>query len=235
MRITLNLASRPYVELRPVFARLRLIGGILCLLALVLWLSLRTLERKAAVADANVSHWTNLTDGLQREWQQDRDMMQQPQNAATLERSDYLNNLFTSKAFSWTAALMDLENVLPAGVQVISLAPQMTKDGRVLVHLHVSGERDKAVDLVKNLERSQHFLHPRLVGETAEQPESSGRPGFVPQPSIATDVNFDILAEYNPQRMEDMPSIDKKEKGESQTPEGNSGNATRHRSKRGAQ
>ena len=41
MRITLNLASRPFFELRPVLLRLRVLAGALCVLALVLFLLLR--------------------------------------------------------------------------------------------------------------------------------------------------------------------------------------------------
>ena len=201
MRITLNLASRPFVELRPILARLRIIAGGLVFVALMLWLVLHSLEHKAALADANVTHWTHQTRDLEHEWTQDQAMMRQPENAATLEKSEFLNGIFAEKAFSWTAALMDLENVLPGGVQVISMQPQMAKDGHVTVRLQVTGERDKAVELVKNLETSKHFIHPRIAGESATQ-VSRGRPGFMPQISAGADVNFDILAEYNPRDME---------------------------------
>jgi type IV pilus assembly protein PilN len=211
MRVTLNLASRPYVELRAVFAFMRIVAGVLVLLALLQWLALRGLERKATLADANVRHWTHLTHALEREWEQDQAMMREPQNAVTLDKSDFLNGLFARKAFSWTAALMDLENVLPAGVQVVSMEPQMTKDSHVQLRLRVSGDRNKEVDLVKNLEGSKHFLFPRIIGESAQQ-APTGKAGFVP-PSATTDVNFDILAEYNPQRMEDASAGSKKGSG----------------------
>lgn len=209
MRVTLNLASRPFVELRPLLARLRMAAGVLAVLILVLWLTLHRLEKKAALADTNVSHWTHQTHALEQEWESDQAMMREPENAATLEKSDFLNDLFARKAFSWTAALMDMENVLPGGVQVISMQPQMTKSGHVLLRLQVTGEREKAVELVKNLELSKHFLHPRLAGEAAAQATTQGnsRAGFAPPPvSASSDVNFDILAEYNPQVMDDAPS-----------------------------
>ncbi|HUZ04017.1 MAG TPA: hypothetical protein VMU62_01570, partial [Acidobacteriaceae bacterium] len=171
------------------------------------WIVLHSLEKKAAVADANVSHWTDRTRELEREWNEDQAMMREPQNAATLTTSEFLNNLFAEKAFSWTAALMDMENVLPGGVQVVSMQPQMTKDGHVLLRLQVTGERDKAVELVKNLETSKHFLDPKIAGESAAQASTgNGRPGFAPQPSASEDVNFDILAEYNAQGMEVAPT-----------------------------
>ncbi len=206
MRVMLNLASRPFVELRPILALLRTVAAVLAVLMLGQWIALHSLEKKAAVSDANVSHWTDRTRELEREWNEDQAMMREPQNAATLTTSEFLNNLFAEKAFSWTAALMDMENVLPGGVQVVSMQPQMTKDGHVLLRLQVTGERDKAVELVKNLETSKHFLDPRIAGESAAQASTgNGRPGFAPQPSTSEDVNFDILAEYNAQGMEVTP------------------------------
>ncbi len=203
MRVTLNLASRPFVELRPILALLRTVAAVLAVLMLGQWIVLHSLEKKAAVADANVSHWTDRTRELERACNRDQAMMREPQKAATLTTSEFLNNLFAEKAFSWTAALMDMENVLPGGVQVVSMQPQMTKDGHVLLRLQVTGERDKAVELVKNLETSKHFLDPKIAGESAAQASTgNGRPGFVPQPSTSEDVNFDILAEYNAQGME---------------------------------
>ena len=80
--------------------------------------------------------------------------MRQPDNAATLQRSEFLNHLFLQKSFSWTTALMDLEKVLPQGVQVMSIDPQMAKDGHVIMRLRVNGPRDKVVTLVTNLEKS---------------------------------------------------------------------------------
>jgi type IV pilus assembly protein PilN len=196
MRITLNLASRPFFELRPLLLRLRMLAGALAVLAVVLFFLLQRAEIKAAQAEAAVHHWTMATDNLQHEWQSDQALMREPVNAATLERSQFLNQQFRQKSFSWTTALMDLELVLPQGVQVISIDPRMTKEGDVVVRLRISGPRDKAVQLVANLEKSPHFLNPRVAGETAVV-EGQNRAGFRPTMSASTDVNMDILAEFN--------------------------------------
>jgi type IV pilus assembly protein PilN len=66
----------------------------------------------------------------------------------------------------------------------------------VTIRLRVSGPHDRAVDLVRNLEHSHRFLAPRLARETAES-NQSGRPA-VEQVNAASNVNFDLLAEYNP-------------------------------------
>jgi len=196
MRITLNLASRPFFELRPLFIRLRILAGALLMLAVVLFFMLRRAEDKAERAEAAVHVWTLKTEALQHEWEYDQALMREPFNAATLSRSDFLNQEFTRKSFSWTTAMMDLELVLPQGVQVMSIDPRMTKEGLVLVRLRVSGPRDKAVQLVANLEKSPHFLDPRVAGETSEVP-GQNRTGFRPTMSATTDVNVDILAEFN--------------------------------------
>jgi type IV pilus assembly protein PilN len=90
----------------------------------------------------------------------------------------------------------DLETVLPGGVQVSTIEPARAKDGHIFLHLRVNGPRDRAVDLVRNLEHSKRFLLPRIVGENAE---STGGAGQRLEPvSASSRVDFDLLAEYNP-------------------------------------
>lgn len=196
MRITLNLASRPFFELRPLLMRLRILAAALAVLAVVLFFMARRAENKAAKAEAAVHGWTVATQNLQQQWQQAQTLMREPVNAATLDRSQFLNQVFVRKSFSWTTALMDLELVLPQGVQVISIEPRMTKEGQVLVRLRVNGPRDKAIQLVANLEKSPHFLYPRVVGEAADI-EGQNRAGFRPTMSTSIDVNMAIIAEFN--------------------------------------
>ncbi|MHB1937146.1 MAG: fimbrial assembly protein [Acidobacteriaceae bacterium] len=197
MRITLNLASRPFFELRPVLLRLRVLAGALIVLLLALFLLLRQAELKADRAEAIAHRWSVNTQQLQQEWQQDQALMREPANAATLQRSDFLNQIFLRKSFSWTTAMMDLELVLPQGVQVTSIDPQMTKEGRVMMRLRINGPRDKVVTLVGNLEKSPHFIEPLVTGETADI-QGQGQAGFRPTMSETTDVNVDILAGFNP-------------------------------------
>jgi type IV pilus assembly protein PilN len=107
-----------------------------------------------------------------------------------------LNQLFDEKTFSWTLAMEDLEMVLPGGVQVSTLEPTRAKDGRITLHLRVVGARDKALELVVNLERSKHFLMPRIVGESAESTEGPGK--HLEPVSPSNRIDLDLLADYNP-------------------------------------
>lgn len=197
MRITLNLASRPFIELRPLYTRLRWWMALLALVAIPLWLLLRVEQRRATDALAQQAILTSNMQKLRQEQQGYRAQMQQPANAEVLTQSEFLNQIYKRKSFSWTAVMMDLETVLPAGVQIMNLEPVTAPDGHVTIRMRVSGQRDRAVELVRNLEHSQRFLSPRLAGETAETTVAANAATLQPV-SASSGVSFDILADYNP-------------------------------------
>jgi type IV pilus assembly protein PilN len=199
MRITLNLASHPYVELRPLYQRLRVVALLLLVTGAMFWWVLRSQQHKAAEAHARASTIESAITQTRNERQGAEASMRQPKNAAVLAQAQFLNNLFLHKSFSWTAVMMDLERVLPPGVQVLNIDPVVAKDGSVTIHMRVAGPRERAVSLVRNLEHSHRFRTPRIVGETAQSPNQNGRPSANFEPVSSTSgVNFDVLAEYNP-------------------------------------
>jgi type IV pilus assembly protein PilN len=200
MRISINLATRPFVELRPLFARLRLAMAGLALLAVALTVGLHFQSARAKVEQAQMDALKTQTRTLEMERQTNEARMHEPQNRAVLDRSQFLNTLFASKSFSWTAVMMDLESVLPAGVQVTSIEPSITPERNINIRLRVNGPRELEVDLVRNLERSQRFLSPRLTTESAQMQE--GRLTPVAQTGVPGGVEFDILSGYNPLPLE---------------------------------
>ncbi|MGC8548726.1 MAG: fimbrial assembly protein [Acidobacteriaceae bacterium] len=198
MRITLNLASRPYVELRPLYSRLRLWMLILALAGAFLGYQLHMEQSSAAAATAHVASLHKQIRALENQQQSYRNLMAQPENAATLKQSEFLNTLFRRKAFSWTATMEDLETVLPSGVQVVSLQPLVRPNGKVILRLRVLGPRDRGVDLIRNLEKSRYFALPRLASESlATQGGDNSNPSAV-NANMPSYVNFDILADYRP-------------------------------------
>lgn len=217
MKTTINLATRPYVELREVFKKLRIAMGVLAVLAIGLGIWVYVLNKKHREEQAKLDAIHAQTAKLQAERAANEAKMKQPANAAELVRSQFLNELFAKKAFSWTAVLMDLEDVLPAGLQVSSIEPQIHPTGDVLIRLHVAGERDKAVDLVRNLEKSKRFIAPRLAGESSQQKQQNGANANRYQafngntPITPGGVEFDIIAGYNPlQERETKKKVDAK-------------------------
>lgn len=196
MRISINLATRPFADLGPVLKRLRIAMAALATLAVALGVGLYLVDKKADVIrtrdrelDAQIIRVNNERQGYEA-------IMRQPENAAVLAQAQNLNQIFDAKAFSWTLAMEDLETVLPSGVQVTTLEPTRDKDGHITLHLRVLGPRDRSVQLLENLEHSKRFLRPRMVGESSE---STGGPGERVEPvSLSNRVNFDLLADYNP-------------------------------------
>jgi type IV pilus assembly protein PilN len=196
MRISVNLATKPFVELRPLFARLRLVMAGLIVLAIGLGIWLHVLNGRAAVSRAKMEALVSKTSAFQQERQLNEARMRQPQNKAVLDRAQFLNAVFAQKSFSWTAVMMDLEQVLPSGVQVTSIQPVISKEGEVNIRLRVSGERDRAVLLLRNLETSQRFIAPRLAGEAAQTQEANR--GMAMAAAGPPGVEFEIFSGYNP-------------------------------------
>jgi type IV pilus assembly protein PilN len=201
MRITVNLATRPFVELRPFFLRLRIFMAVLAIVGIGALIATHLLQKKLDIAKAQIDQAHAKVVAARDEKQGNEQRMRQPANAAVLSRAHFLNTLFLRKSFSWTAVMMDLETVLPIGVQVTSIEPQILSNGNVMIRLRVSGERDRAVQLVRNLERSKRFLAPRLTGEAAQakEPGTQGNVNAANDNSLAPPgVEFEILADYNP-------------------------------------
>jgi type IV pilus assembly protein PilN len=199
MKITLNLATRPYADQGPALKQLRI--GMLVLVVLMIGLGLGLLhfhqsakkmrEQEDAI-NQSVSRVRHEQSGYQAQ-------MQQPDNARVLTQAQFLNGLFDEKSFSWTVAMEDLERVLPAGVQVTAIEPARGKDGRLTLRLRISGDRERSVSMVRNMEHSQRFLAPRITGENAE----NNSQGELQQVKETGKVSFEVLAEYNPPTLDE--------------------------------
>jgi type IV pilus assembly protein PilN len=198
MRISVNLASRPFVELRPFLARLRIIMAALVVVAIALVVGLHFEQQKLAAAQQLMAAEHRRTVKAQEEKRHNVARMSEPANAAVLARAHFLNALFLEKSFSWTAVMMDLETVLPTGVQVTAIEPTFTPEHDVVIRLRVAGDRERAVQLVRNLERSSRFLKPRLSTESPKTKEQQNANSAAANGLPPGSVEFDILANYNP-------------------------------------
>lgn len=200
MKISVNLATRPFVELRPFFLRLRLLMGLLVLIAIGLAVGGHAMRVKLDRSQAQMDALRRRTIAAQQQKIRAETSMHQEPRALVLERAHFLNRLFLYKSFSWTAVMMDLETVMPVGVQVSSIEPVVRPDGDVDIRLKVTGERERAIELVRNLEHSRRFLAPRLTGESTLAKEGNGRSATAAplNPNEPVGTEFDILARYNP-------------------------------------
>jgi type IV pilus assembly protein PilN len=126
-----------------------------------------------------------------RERSQAEAMLNQPQNRTVRDQSHFLNDLFARKAFSWTLAFEQLEQVMPAHLHVISIHPGISADNNLELKLVVGGEtREQALDLVRKMESSKHFRQTRIDTEKFETANNVNNSN--------DRVQFDIDALYVP-------------------------------------
>jgi type IV pilus assembly protein PilN len=200
MRINLNLASHPYEAAR-LFRRqiMGLVAG-LALLAVLLAgyivdqrIKSRGVNRQLAGAQAEIN-------ALEREEAQARAILSRPANRVVAEQSEFLNQLFARKSLSWTRVFSEMERIIPPNLHVVSMKPETTKDNELLLHMMVATDsRDRAVELVRRMEKSSHFRQPQVVAETVT---ASGT-----TEAGTGNIQFDIAAIYVPGAQEnDTPA-----------------------------
>jgi type IV pilus assembly protein PilN len=122
-------------------------------------------------------------------------MLALPQNRGTVEKSQYLNKIFARKAFSWTTVFSDMEKLMPPGLRVLSITPALDDQNQLQVHIMVGGEsRERAIELVRNLEKTPRFRDVALRSDTMETSSTTGSSAS----GEHDPVRFDIVALYVP-------------------------------------
>jgi type IV pilus assembly protein PilN len=191
MRIDINLATHPYEDSRRFWFRW---GGALAALGIVtLALAYFTIHGwiDARKDRALMQQYQEQIAARDKEKADAQALMNLPQNSSTRDRSQFLNDLFYRKAFSWTQVFEDMEQVMPPRLHVVSIHPELAPGDELEIKLAVAGDsRDRALELVRKMEASQHFQQTEIEQETA-QSNSGG---------TSTDtVLFNISALYVPE------------------------------------
>jgi type IV pilus assembly protein PilN len=188
MRLDLNLATHPYEDAGEFWRRWG--AGLAALTVVTLALMTFTLWKwhSAHVERARIDSIQHGMASLDAKLATAEAILNRPDNRALRERSNYLNDLFQEKAFSWTKIFEDLEQMMPPRLHVVSIKPEMTPTNQLELKLTVAGEsRDRALDLVRRMEDSKHFQ------ETHISEELSGRTSQ----SATDEVQFEITALYS--------------------------------------
>jgi len=190
MRLDINLATQPYEDAQRFWLRW---GGGLAALGIVTigllyivfagWFG----ARKDRVLIGQ--YQTQIRD-RDKDRTDAQTLMSLPQNASTRDRSQFLNDLFYRKAFSWTQVFEELERVMPPRVHVVSIHPELATDNELAIRLVVEGDsREQALELVRKMEASSHFRQTEIEQESLENGQGmNSRAG----------VRFDISALYVP-------------------------------------
>ncbi len=188
MHLDINLATQPYEDLRRFWLRWGAPLAALGIITLVLLYSVVVGVLAARKDNALIRQREAQIASRDEERTAAMSLLNLPQNRATHDRSQFLNDLFERKAFSWTRVFEDMEQVMPARLHVVSIKPEMGDDNQLLIKLIVAGEsRDRALELVRRMEASKRFQQTHIQ---AESDVASG--------TGSDRVQFEISAVYVP-------------------------------------
>jgi len=166
----INLATRPIYNarlVRIVCGTLILLGAALSVFDVVQWMRLRD-------RDADVRLQAEQADRearrLQAEARQVRQAVNREQLAATEIAAAEANQLIGRRMFSWTRLLNQFEAMLPSGVGIASITPQVDQAGRLLVAVAVVSRRVEDLDtFIDALEASGGFSEVLSRQEEAQE------------------------------------------------------------------
>jgi Tfp pilus assembly protein PilN len=159
--------------------------------ALVGWLGTRHIQAETDGLRAQIAP-------LEQTAVRERTPLQDSQVRQVLDRAQMFNQLIDRKSISWTRLFERLEEILPPGVELVSLRP-MQRNGDNAVDLRLAGESlGPAIDFVRQLEAASDFTQARIVGENEiSRTAAAAAPGAAmgAQPRF----QLEVTALYRPQ------------------------------------
>jgi len=187
MRLDINLASRPYEDVRQFWLRWGAGVGLLSVATLLLlfatfsgWYNARLDRQKINELRAKIAERDHERASAEA-------TLNRAENRSIRDKSQYLNALIARKAFSWTKAFEDLERVMPPHLHLVSIKPDLNEDNQLAIKMVVAGEsRQQALQLVQRMEDSRTFRQTAISTET----QSTDARG--------DSVKFEISALYSP-------------------------------------
>lgn len=212
MRLNINLASQPYEAARFYRRRMASLGMALAIFTVLLlgYIVYQRAQSRSINKQLGQVRWE--IRSLDAEDAQARALLSKPVNRDIADQSEFLNQLFARKALSWTRVFTEMERIVPPNLHVVSMKPEYTKTNDLIVRVVVATDsRDRAVELVRRMEKSNHFRQSQVMAEavTANSSDQSAGPG---------NIQFDIAAIYVPNAPDSEPAADtSKDKGQSST------------------
>ncbi len=169
MRFKINFASQPYQRVqrfmalwRMVISGVALIAVALLCLSITAYLSWRVTEQQARELRRQISEYDNQKTEVET-------FLNRPENSQIRQRAEFLNSMIARKAFSWTEVFTDLEHVVPPGLHVKNIHPEVNSDDQLQLHLVVAGStRGAAIEVLRRLELSKHFAQPQIDSEATQ-------------------------------------------------------------------
>lgn len=189
MRIDINLATQPYQDARRFWIRWGFgLAGLSIFTLLLIYITV--MGFLGARSDRNLikQREQQIAERDEEKARAER-LLNLPENRSTRDRSQFLNDLFQRKSFSWTKVFEDLERVMPPRLHVVSIQPALAADNQLEIKLVVAGDSsERALELVRRMEGSQRFQQTLIQQWRNQQSQAPG-----------DNVQFDISALYVPE------------------------------------
>jgi type IV pilus assembly protein PilN len=159
IRISINLATEPFRKTRA--ALVGYVAGAAALAILLVVQVVYIVNQRGQAADLRATKNTLTAElaSINSRQAKINSTLRQPENAAVLEESVFLNALIERKSISWTRLFSDLAQVVPYDVRLISVRlPQIDSRNHVELDM-VVGATDPApiIELLRKLEGSPAF------------------------------------------------------------------------------
>lgn len=170
--ITPNLATRPFLNTRPVW----LVAAAAGLLALIL---IGFNLRLYLVANRHLDDETTMRDQLEHSYsalaaevKANVDVLERVPWRSLKGRVDATNLILREHSFSWIEMLDDIERVMPYDLRLARIAPSVGSDEVTLLLVAIARNRDAMLEFLDNLIADPRFENPTPLGEdTPEETE----------------------------------------------------------------
>jgi Tfp pilus assembly protein PilN len=175
--ITPNLATRPFLNTRPVWL-VAAAAGVAAVIMLGLDLRLllvanRALDNEAGRRDALVERHRVLKGEVQK----DIEALERVPWRSLTRRVNATNVILREHAFSWLGLLDDIERVIPYDVRLTRVAPSVGTDEVTLSMALIAHNREAMLQLLDNLVADPRFSEP--TPSTESTPEESTAAGYL--------------------------------------------------------
>lgn len=175
--ITPNLATRPFLNTRPVWL-VTAVAGLAAIVLLGLDLRLVLVHNRALDAEiAKRDALSRQLDELTVEVRKDVEALEKVPWRSLTRRVDATNLILREHAFSWLDMLSDIERVMPYNVRLTRIGPSVGPDEVILSIELIALNRDAMLEMLDNLIVDPHFSDPTPSMEST--PEESTTAAYV--------------------------------------------------------
>lgn len=167
MRVTINLSTQPYQDVRAFVLRWGL--GLLLLALVAAGLVYKAVEGWSSTREigAIISTDEDQMQKMNSDISSANTELNRPANRDIRMQSAFLNTLIARKAFSWTEAFSTLEKIMPPRLHVVSMQPELDDQNRLTLKMRVAGSsRDSFLMLLRRMESTPEFQDPQPLSES---------------------------------------------------------------------